>query len=79
VLDKSADKSARIVVLVLLVVSRSPQTCRLLHEDPRAEVSEDVCVGVGPMEFKLNVVLTARIHSSVKFVCLLLATRAMVE
>ena len=26
---------------------------RLTHEDPRAEVGEDVRVGVGPMEFKL--------------------------
>jgi len=26
---------------------------RLAREDPRAEVGEDVGVGVGPMEFKL--------------------------
>jgi len=29
-------------------------TRRLPHEDPRAGVGEDVGVGVGPMEFKLN-------------------------
>ena len=28
--------------------------CRLPREHPRAEVGEDVRVGVGPMEFKLN-------------------------
>jgi len=27
---------------------------RLPHEDPRAEVGEDVRVGVGPMEFQLK-------------------------
>jgi len=27
---------------------------RLPREDPRAEVGEDIRVGVGPMEFKLN-------------------------
>jgi len=29
-------------------------THRLPREDPRAEVDEDVGVGVGPMEFKLS-------------------------
>jgi len=49
--DKSADKSARIVVRVRLVA------CRLPREETRAEVGEDVrvgvVVGVGPMEFQL--------------------------
>jgi len=53
--DKSADKSARIVVRVRLVASWTRRTDRLPLEDPRAEVGEDVRVGVsvGPMEFKL--------------------------
>jgi len=49
---------------------------RLPREDPRAEVSEEVRVGVGvrvgPVEF--NVVLTPQVHSCVKFVGLPLAT-----
>jgi len=58
---------------------------RLPLEDPRAEVVEEDRVGVGvrvrvgPVECKLNVVLTPRVHSSVKFVGLPLATRATVE
>jgi len=45
--DKSADKSAR------SVGERGRRTRRLPREDPRAEVGEDVRVGVGPIEFKL--------------------------
>jgi len=50
---KSADKSARIVVRVLWQAERGSRRTR---EDPRAEVGEDVRVGVavGPVEFKLN-------------------------
>ena len=32
----------------------SRQTHRHPRDDPRAEIGEDVRVGVGPMEFKLN-------------------------
>jgi len=58
--DKSADKSARIVVRVRLVENaeqESRRTRRHPVDDPRAEVGEDVRVGVrvrvGPMEFQL--------------------------
>ena len=56
--DKSADKSARIVVSVRLWQAErgSRRTRRHPREDPRAEVGEAVRVGVrvGPMEFQLN-------------------------
>ena len=42
--DKSADKSASV----------RAEARRLPCVDPRAEVGEDVGVGVGPMEFKLK-------------------------
>jgi len=51
--DKSADKLARIVVRVRQADTLT--SARAGHEDPRAEVGEDVRVGVrvGPVEFKL--------------------------
>jgi len=46
--DKSADKSARILVRVLWQAERgSRRTCRHPRDDPRAEVGEDARVGVG--------------------------------
>jgi len=36
---------------------------RLPREDPSAEVGENVCVGVGPMEFQLNAVRLSVCHA----------------
>ena len=58
-----SDKSARIVVRVRLVWP-AERTRRHPRDDPRAEVGEDVPVGVGvrvgPVEFKLKLAVTLR-------------------
>jgi len=54
--DIVARKSARVGQVGGQVGEDRRRTRRLAREDPRTEVGDDVrvCVGVGPMEFKLN-------------------------